>query len=372
VAAGVAEPVVECAAAVLEEQSETIVARWLKRLPEETPSLPRDLSLEEAENAAPQVLHGIADALRLGQPWELEAPWAAAARRHAEQRLRQGEALRDLLREFQLLREEVWAALAEQLRPASASEIFALARSLDATLDGMAANSARFCGEEQRRIAERAERLRTEAEYERRRWQATVNNMLDSVTTSDAEGHATYMNEAYFRLLGLPIKAGLPVSEHPRYYRLCHPDGTLFRAEDLPLQRAALRNEQARGVKLAGITGQAQLCEKWWSRSPTVARASRPASCQGSSSATGWRVPAASAARGSGWGCTLPDNWSRPTAAASGPRASWGLAAPSPSASLLPRPEPVGPWSRMVTILSLLRRFYLTATCQRSKLWILE
>ena len=235
---------------MIEAQAPAIVARWLERLPAAAPSLPRDLRLADVRNAAPDMLHGIAEALRLGQPEELEAPWTAAARQHAEFRLRQREALHDLLREFQILREEVWAALAEHLRPVSAEEAFLVARNLDAAIDSMATNSAHSYSQQQVRTAEHAERLRAEAEYERRRWQATVENMLDPVTTSDAEGHATYINDAYSRLLGLPVKPGLPVSEHPRYYRIYHPDGTPFKAEDLPLQRAALRNEQVRGVEL--------------------------------------------------------------------------------------------------------------------------
>lgn len=94
------------------------------------------------------------------------------------------------------------------------------------------------------------DRLLAELSAERARWQATVESMLDPVTVSDAEGHAIYMNEAYFRMLGIPISPGLPVSEHPRYYRLYHPDGTPFAAEDLPLQRAALHNVQVRGVEI--------------------------------------------------------------------------------------------------------------------------
>jgi len=96
---------------------------------------------------------------------------------------------------------------------------------------------------------EREELLR-DVQRERGRWRATVDNMLDPVTVSDAEGHATYMNEAYYHILGLPIKKGLPVSEHPRYYRIYRPDGTPFVAEDLPLQRAALHDEQVRGVEI--------------------------------------------------------------------------------------------------------------------------
>jgi len=103
---------------------------------------------------------------------------------------------------------------------------------------------------ERKRAEAERERLLQELQAERARWRATVDSMLDPVTVSDAEGHAIYMNEAYYRLVGLPIKADLPVSEHPQYYHIYHPDGTPFAAEDLPLQRAALRNEPVRNVEI--------------------------------------------------------------------------------------------------------------------------
>ncbi len=372
----------ERAAAVLDADRPEIVARWLQRLPAEVRSLPRELRLEGMEEAAPALVHGLAEALRLEELRAQKAPWAAAAQEHAQQRQRQGEALGDLLREFQVLREEAWTALAAHLGATSVGDVYLLARNLDATMDAMTANSAStFSTELERHAAEAAEQrarlqavlermpsgvliavapsgrivlgneraariwgrptlraesveeyrayhgfhpdgqpyepeewplaralrgevvtneeieiergdgsrattlqnaaplltpggqvgaavvvltdvterwrasaereqLLREVELERERWRAMVENMLDPVTVSDAEGHATYMNDAYSRMLGLPIKVGLPLTEHPKYYRIYHPDGTPVAVEDLPLQRAALRDERVSGVEL--------------------------------------------------------------------------------------------------------------------------
>ena len=87
-------------------------------------------------------------------------------------------------------------------------------------------------------------------DVERTRWETTVESMLDPVTVADAAGHAIYMNAAYSKLVGRQIKPGLAFEEHPRYYQLYRPDGTIFEPEDLPLQRAALRGEEVRNVEL--------------------------------------------------------------------------------------------------------------------------
>lgn len=97
-------------------------------------------------------------------------------------------------------------------------------------------------------------RLLEEAEYEKEKWFTTVDSMLDPVTVGDAEGHATYMNKAYSKLIDMEIKDGLALEEHATYYQLYHPDGTVFAAEDLPLQRAALRNEDVGNVELVQRT----------------------------------------------------------------------------------------------------------------------
>jgi PAS domain S-box-containing protein len=97
-------------------------------------------------------------------------------------------------------------------------------------------------------------RLYQQTRYEQARWLATVESMLDPVTVSDAAGHAIYMNPAYSELIGRHIQPNLTLEEHPRYYALFRPDGTPFPVEELPLQRAVLRNEAVRNVELVQVS----------------------------------------------------------------------------------------------------------------------
>jgi PAS domain S-box-containing protein len=101
-----------------------------------------------------------------------------------------------------------------------------------------------------REAEEDRERLLAQLAAEKARWQTTVESMLDPVTVSDAQGHATYMNAAYSRMVNLTIQDGLDLEQHPEYYRLCRPDGTVYKAEDLPLQKAALTGQEVRGEEL--------------------------------------------------------------------------------------------------------------------------
>ncbi len=94
------------------------------------------------------------------------------------------------------------------------------------------------------------ERLIKQLETEKVRWQATVESMLDPVTTCDAEGRATYMNAAYSRLVERDIREGLDLEDHAVHYQLYRPDGCLFETRDLPLQRAALSGEEVRNVEV--------------------------------------------------------------------------------------------------------------------------
>jgi len=103
---------------------------------------------------------------------------------------------------------------------------------------------------ERRREEEERKQLLKEVQYERARWQSTVDNMVDLVTVCDAAGRVTYINPAYTKMIGRLAKPDLPLEEHPKYYQLFHVDGTMFAPEDLPLQRAALRDEVVRDVEI--------------------------------------------------------------------------------------------------------------------------
>ncbi|HEX9016890.1 MAG TPA: ATP-binding protein [Chloroflexota bacterium] len=115
-------------------------------------------------------------------------------------------------------------------------------------------------------------RLHQQAQFERERWEVTVESMLDPVTVSDAAGSAIYMNAAYTRLVGMTIQSGLAVDEHPTHYQLYRPDGTLFEPEELPLQRAAISDEEVHDVEIIQATsdGDRRICV--WNASPIHGR----------------------------------------------------------------------------------------------------
>ena len=93
-------------------------------------------------------------------------------------------------------------------------------------------------------------RLYQQAQFERARWQVTVQSMLDPVAVADARGYIVYVNPAYQDWVGLPVERDLPPEAYPTHYHLYRPDGTPFPAADLPLQRAVHRGEEVRGVEV--------------------------------------------------------------------------------------------------------------------------
>lgn len=111
-------------------------------------------------------------------------------------------------------------------------------------------------------------RLLQQAHFDRSRWQATVDSMLDPVTVGDVEGHAIYMNAAYTAMVGMTIQEGLPLAEHSTHYQLSHPDGALFEFAELPLQRAALRAEAVRNVEVVQGTEQSDRRVTIWNAAP--------------------------------------------------------------------------------------------------------
>ncbi len=98
-------------------------------------------------------------------------------------------------------------------------------------------------------VSEERARLIEQFEFERARWQVTVESMLDLVMVSDAEGNMIYVNPATARFLDGQLKPRLAVKDYPEYYHFYDSNGVLFDAEDLPLQRAALSHEQVRNVE---------------------------------------------------------------------------------------------------------------------------
>jgi hypothetical protein len=86
----------------------------------------------------PNVVRGVAEALRRGQPEELDALWTVPAKAHAQKRLQRHMFVGDLAREYQNLCEETWRALRPYLAVVPAEEVYAIAESPDAALATMA------------------------------------------------------------------------------------------------------------------------------------------------------------------------------------------------------------------------------------------
>lgn len=121
---------------------------------------------------------------------------------------------------------------------------------------------------ERKQAEEERERLLRRLEAEKTRWETTVESMLDPVTVCDTGGRATYMNAAYSRLISRQIQPGLGLENHAAHYQLYHPDGTLFDSRDLPLQRAALQDEEVRNVEIVQGTGKGEKVIFIWSAAP--------------------------------------------------------------------------------------------------------
>ncbi|MDA8218353.1 MAG: PAS domain S-box protein, partial [Dehalococcoidales bacterium] len=107
---------------------------------------------------------------------------------------------------------------------------------------------------ERKRAEAERERLLEQLQLERERWHATVESMPDLVAVADAQGRVTYINPAYSQHIGYLVDPNLPLEEHPKYYKLYRPDGTMFAPEDLPLQRAALTGEEVHDVEVVERT----------------------------------------------------------------------------------------------------------------------
>ena len=130
--------VAQRAADILDREVSQICARWSLRIWRDIYSHRPDLMPHNLEDGAVPLVRGLADALRRGEPTELKAPWTKAAREHAAERRSRNIPVGDLQREYQVMRQEIWATLERELTSVSIKDVYGLARSLDAALDTMA------------------------------------------------------------------------------------------------------------------------------------------------------------------------------------------------------------------------------------------
>ena len=237
------------AADVLEQQAEAITDRWVDRLLATLYRGRGELRLDDLRSQTPALVRGVAEALRRGEPEVPAAPWTAAAREHARLRLSQRVRLGDLVREYQLLRQEIWRALRQHLSEVAALDVYDVAEQLDSALDTMATISTDTYGADLQQHAARLD--------------AVIDSTPDGLVIVDPTAHVTLMNRAAEALLGFsvhqqPFEALLGSSVRPQPVPLAQglawlhaamPDGKEFQVEETPPARA-LRGEVVENVRM--------------------------------------------------------------------------------------------------------------------------
>ena len=121
---------------------------------------------------------------------------------------------------------------------------------------------------ERKQAQEQMQQATHMAQLERRRWQTTVESMPDLVMIADDNGRTIYVNPAFYRLIGYPARPELPLRDYPAFYQAYLPEGEMFPWDELPLQRAALRNEALRDVEVIHISPGGERHITLWNASP--------------------------------------------------------------------------------------------------------
>jgi signal transduction histidine kinase len=231
------------AADALDAQVDGIISSWLERVGRTIYAAHPKLDRRELIGHAPELIRGVAEAMRRGQPEALQAPWTAAAGEHALARRQQNMLLGDLVREYQLMREEIWHALRQYLAGLTGEAVFAVAGNINSALDTMAALGLATYGEElQREVG---------------RLTSTLIAIPDALILCNREGQLVRINEAARRLLRVAPDSDRVACEP----LLALPAETPEREPvslAASLLRPALRGEIVRGhtLRLSAPTGE--------------------------------------------------------------------------------------------------------------------
>ncbi|HOG48463.1 MAG TPA: ATP-binding protein, partial [Anaerolineae bacterium] len=161
----------------------------------------------------------------------LAAPWMGASIAHARLRFDQDVPLGDLVREYQMLRREMWEALRRPLEPLRGGEVYSIAADLDMALDTMAIIAASTYGGELLRIIERLEPLPG-------RLQTVLEQIPSGVTIAEApSGRIILANRQAGHILRRPFAEVWSVADYAQF-RGYHTDGRPYAPEEWPLARA--------------------------------------------------------------------------------------------------------------------------------------
>ena len=232
--AGIDMATLEGAADAIDASVGAIIARWLERVRAYVFGDRPDMSVEAIRDNLPGVVRGVAEALRRGQPEEIEARWTIAAVEHARERLRRNVRLENLVREYQILRQEIWAAIGPYVEHIGSRQGYALAANLHSALDTMATIALQTYGEElQGEIA---------------RLDATFGAIPDALILCGPGAVVLRTNQAAERLLGVDER-GHTTLEQLRAVGAYTADGAMYPIVS-SLIEPALRGEMVSPVPL--------------------------------------------------------------------------------------------------------------------------
>ncbi len=235
--------VLQQVAEVLDREAWHITQHWIERLQATIYRGREDLRLEDIRNHVPVLVQGVAEALRWGQPRQIDAAWTRPAREHALLRVSQQVTLGDLVREYQVLREEMWRALRARLSAEGANDVYDVAETLDSALDTMATIATGTYGSE-------LEHALAQAESARNRLDTVLRQMPSAVVIAAApSGRIMLVNKQMEELWGRPFPRAEDIAQYAQYSGY-HPDGRPYQPEEWPLARSILKGEVVSGEEV--------------------------------------------------------------------------------------------------------------------------
>lgn len=233
------------AVGILERRAEYVTACWVDRIREALYRDRPDLDAAALRDHGPNLVHSMAEMMRQERRERQPegAPWLVPAANHVRTRMAQGIAVRQMMAEYQILREEAWRALQRELTVPNELEMMTVVERLHLAMDALGGMAGMTYGDEVERLAQGEER-------ERKRLEAVLQSMPSGVIIAEPpSGQISLLNPQAARILHLPFLPRLSV-ESFEAWRVLRPDGQPCRPEKMPIMRSLREGQEAIGEVL--------------------------------------------------------------------------------------------------------------------------